>query len=323
MSEANEGRLLSVSVDLDGLEHYLAIHGLEDRVARRSDIYTVALPRFCELFDALGIRATFFAIGESLEDPASAAALRRAADAGHEIGNHTYGHHYDLVRLDDASLASEIQRGHDAVEDASGVPCLGFRAPGYNVDERVLAECRTRGYRYDSSVFPSYPYWVAKAGVMGALRLAGHRSRASLGSPKVLLAPLHPYVPAGDDYRRSAPRLDRGGEGGPLWELPITLIPGLRFPFIGTWICLWSDRLFDVAFAAVRRSTRFVNLELHGIELLGLVEDALPTELRRQPDLRVSLAEKRRKLERAIRRIAEEFEPLPLADAAARIAAQR
>ena len=106
--------------------------------------------------------------------------------------------------------------------------------------------------------------------------------------------------------------------------LPVTVLPILRFPFIGTWICIWQEPLFDAAYATVRRSTRFVNLELHGIELLGLAEDDLPRELgARQPDLRVSLADKERRLRRAISTLASEFEPMTLADAAVHAGLQR
>jgi hypothetical protein len=306
-------RLASVSVDLDGLENYHDIHGLPAR-ARGTEIYERAVPRFCALFGELGIRATFFAIGRDLEIPENAAALRRARDAGHEVGNHTYNHRYDFVRLGEAELEAEVRQGEEAIRAAVGEGCVGFRAPGYNIDERVLAACRRQGYRYDSSVFPSYPYYLAKAAVMAALRTMGRPSRATLGGPKVLFSPTRPYIPHPGDYRRQVG--DGDGEG--LVELPIAVIPGLRFPFIGTWICLWSDRLLDIAYRFVRRSS-FVNLELHGIELLGLEEDGLDPALRRQPDLRVPLAEKRRKLARVIERLRSDYELLPLAEAAARI----
>ena len=35
-----------------------------------------------------------------------------------------------------------------------------------------------RGYRYDSSTFPAVPYYLAKAAVMGGMRLLGRRSHA-------------------------------------------------------------------------------------------------------------------------------------------------
>jgi len=297
-------RVAAISVDLDGLEHYLAIHGLPGDAGGDDAVHRLAVPRFLDLFAEHGIAATFFAIGRDLETaPAVAEVLRRARAAGHEIGNHSDAHRYDLVRLDDTTLRAEVVRGEEVIRAAVGEGCVGFRAPGYNVDERVLATCRELGYRYDSSVFPAVPYYLAKAAVMAGLRVAGRRSRATLGHPKVLACPTTPYQPDPADYRR------RGGGG--LVELPITVVPGLRFPFIGTWVCLWPEGVFDAAYGLVRRRG-FLNLELHGIELLDLVGDGLPSALQRQPDLRVPLARKRARLARALARIRTDYEVVPL-----------
>ena len=88
----------SVSVDLDGLGCYAAIHGLSLRLDERAQraVPEVALQRFCELFQGLGVRATFFAIGR--EAAIAPASLKAAAGAGHEIGSHSYGHDYALSR---------------------------------------------------------------------------------------------------------------------------------------------------------------------------------------------------------------------------------
>jgi len=55
----------SVSVDLDGLGCYAAIHGLSLRLDERAQraVPELAVQRFCELFAALGVHATFFVIG--------------------------------------------------------------------------------------------------------------------------------------------------------------------------------------------------------------------------------------------------------------------
>ncbi len=58
-------RLANVSIDLDGLGCYHAIHGLADH-ADPTAIYRVALPRFLDLMASLGIEAikTFAETGE-------------------------------------------------------------------------------------------------------------------------------------------------------------------------------------------------------------------------------------------------------------------
>jgi hypothetical protein len=128
------------------------------------------------------------------------------------------------------------------------------------------------------------PYYLAKAAVMGALRLAGRRSGSILGSPTILRAPLAPYRPdAGDVYRAG----DR-----PIVELPMAVTPWLRLPVIGTYVVAWPAWLRRRIVASALRLP-FFNLELHGIDLADADADGLPPALvRHQFDLRVPLARK-------------------------------
>ncbi|HET8940019.1 MAG TPA: polysaccharide deacetylase family protein, partial [Polyangiales bacterium] len=85
-------KLCAVSVDLDEIPCYTAIHGLDLALpqAAREAVYRKALPRLTALFDAHSLRATFFAIGRDLEAAHASDALRKLAAQGHEIGNHTF-----------------------------------------------------------------------------------------------------------------------------------------------------------------------------------------------------------------------------------------
>ena len=147
---------LSISVDLDEVRCYHDIHGLaapEGDAARA--VYERALPRALRFLEDLGVRGTLFAVGRDLaESPQSAAALRDAASSGLEIGNHTWGHRYDLTVLGTGEQREEIRRGADAIREATGASPAGFRAPGYNVHLGLLDLLADEGYAYDSSVFP-------------------------------------------------------------------------------------------------------------------------------------------------------------------------
>ena len=108
-------RLATISVDLDEIDCYAAIHGLDPPSGDAAHaIYRRALPRHEALFADEGVRATFFAIGRDLDDATAAAAIARLGSAGHEIGNHSYGHLYDLTRRDRRTIRDEIERGAEA-----------------------------------------------------------------------------------------------------------------------------------------------------------------------------------------------------------------
>jgi hypothetical protein len=276
-----------VSVDLDALACYYRIHALPGAPPEpaRFAILRRCLPRFAALFARHGVRATFFVVGADLEDDAEGrAALAALARAGHELASHTHTHPYDFVRLGAARVADEIDRAHAAIAACAGAPPVGFRAPGYEISGEALEALRARGYRYDSSVFPSVGYYGAKAAVMGAMRVTGRKSGSVLGDPRVLLAPRGPYRPApGAPYRA-------GGDG--IVELPIAVTPLARLPVIGTSLVVAPAWLRRLLVAAALRAPLF-NLELHGIDLCDAAGDDVPAALvARQPDLRRPLAHK-------------------------------
>jgi peptidoglycan-N-acetylglucosamine deacetylase len=172
-----------------------------------------------------------------------------------------------------------------------------------------------QGYRYDSSVFPSWPYYVAKAGVMAMMSLVGRRSRSVLGDPRVLFAPPVPYRPGRSPFQRGQ---------STLIELPVATTPGLRMPAIGNWApyvsLLTASTPVRARLLESMRRRDFFNLELHGIDLIGAEEDGIPAELvAKQPDLRVSLLHKQRALEATLDRLALDYRFLPLCDVAAEV----
>jgi hypothetical protein len=288
--------LVSVTVDLDAIECYFRIHALPGPPppAARHAVLRRCLPRLAELFARHGVTPTWFVVGRDLEEDAEGRRLLvELAGAGHELANHSYSHPYDLVRLGQPRIAEEIDRGHAAVADACGRAPIGFRAPGYEISSGVIDHLCARGYRYDSSAYPAVPYYLAKAAIMGAMRMIGRKSGSILGSPKVLRAPLEPYRPsAGDPYRP--------GEQ-PLIEAPMTVTPGLRLPVIGTSLITAPDWLRRRLVAAALRAPLF-NLELHGIDLCDAEADGIPPALiARQHDLRFSLARKLGALEATLR----------------------
>lgn len=305
-----------VSVDLDAIVHYLGLHGLAtgqdlgDEV--RHAVCRLALPRFLDLFGELGIRATFFTVGGDLGDGRSAAAIRRASVAGHEIGNHTQSHPYDLTRLSLEALQAEVEQGEAAILRVTGVRPKGFRAPGYAISARLLEILEVRGYAYDSSTFPAAPYYLVKACVMGALRLAGRPSRAMLDRLCVLGAPRLPYRPSSlEPYRAAASRLGRSGAPRALIELPLTVTPRMRLPFIGTSALLMPARILDLVYGQVRRLP-FVNFELHGIDLLDASDVELPSLSAVQRELNIPFEQKRARLFDLLARICSDFDVLPL-----------
>ena len=307
-------RLCSVSVDLDPLRCYYAIHGLGEVPASLTDVVLRrALPRFAEVFERHGISSTLFVVGSDVEQRGSAGRneLAALAQRGHELGNHSYTHPYALARYDEPAILRELDEGARVIGELAGAKIRGFRSPGYDLSSRLLAALRRRDYAYDSSVFPSWPYYLAKAGVMAAMRLFGRESRSVLGDPRALLAPVEPYRPGASPFSR--------GQGS-LVELPVSVTRGLRLPGIGTALLTAPSRLRILLLDQLRVRS-FFNFELHGLDLLDAEADGIPAALvARQPDLRVPLADKLRAFSATLDKLRLDYRFATLAEVATTVA---
>ena len=301
--------LASISIDLDGLPHYAALHGLSSEAVSaeaRALVHQVAVPRFVELVESAGGRGTLFVIGGEVDGnarPPLEDVLRR----GHELASHSFGHDYALSRAPAGDIDRDLARAQEVLASLGAPAPFGFRAPGYTLSPALLAAVVARGHAYDASIFPSAPYWAAKALTLGWFRLRRRHSAAILDSPRVLLAPRLPYRP---DQERP----ERRGSA-PLLELPMSVTPAARVPFIGTFLVLAPWPFVRAAYARLRGEP-FLSLELHAVDLLG-PDDGLPPELARaQPDLALSGASKLARLREVVQWLGRDFRLVPLREAA-------
>lgn len=269
-------RLAAISVDLDEIPNYLQIHGLPQLEGPESTlVYDVAVERLRDLAEHAGIPLTLFAIGSDLERPEARATLAEAAAEGHEIANHTLDHRYDLVRLGREEITRQITQGSNAIENATGVRPVGFRAPGYTITDEVFDVLVELGVSYDASVFPCPAYFAAKTAAIAGIAIRGRTSRSVVDTPRVLTAPTRPY-------RVGKPYWTRG-EG--LLEIPVQVTRGLRLPFIGTSVTMAGSSKARLL-ARMCVGEPLVNLELHGIDVLD-ADDGLDALRPHQIDVRV------------------------------------
>lgn len=303
-------RLAAVSVDLDAIHHYFAIHGLAPSGDALDRAYDRALERMGAWAEARRIPLTLFAVGEDLEREGAAHVIAALARRGHAVENHSYSHRYDLTRLDAATMRREIEAGSQAIERVTGRRPLGFRAPGYTVNDALFDALDEASVLFDSSVFPCPAYYFAKAAAMGGMRARGRASRSVLDTPRVLTAPRSPYRPG-------ARWSDPAGKSRRFVELPVQVTRGARLPFIGTLLGLVGAR-GAAALARACVGEALVNLELHAIDFLDASE-GLQALAPYQPELRVPLGERMAALDAALDVLAEGGHAFVRLDEAARV----
>jgi len=298
----------AITIDLDSLYCYQRLYGLP--VDEMDNIvYEAGLERFVNLMEEYELRGTLFVVGRDLGMGDNARVLSYLAERGFEIANHTLNHNYRLTRMSVDDMRYEVGQGKRAIEDATGWPVVGFRAPGYNMNRQLLSILAETGHTYDTSVFPSAPYYMTKAGVLAAYELIGRQSHSILGGPEVLAAPLGPYRPSRQFYWR------RGDM--PLWEFPISTSPVLRLPLLGSFLVMMGERRFPALYAMMKHSSPCLVLEFHGVDFLDARWDGLDEELMRQPDLAVDWPTKERLYRRILETLCAEHRVTPLREALA------
>jgi polysaccharide deacetylase family protein (PEP-CTERM system associated) len=145
-------------------------HEYESRVAANTD-------RLLGIFAEFGVRATFFVLGWVAERDGSI--VRRIADAGHEVASHGHGHRLVYEQTPEG-FRDDVRRAKQALQDLSGQPVNGYRAPSFSITARslwaldVLIE---EGYTYDTR---SFPIRHDRYGIPNAPR---HPFRVAVGRP--------------------------------------------------------------------------------------------------------------------------------------------
>lgn len=295
----------AVTLDVDGVRHYHAIHGMPAPDAALVDpCVELGVRRFLDLCDRFDVKATLFVVTRDLDDhPALAALLGRAANHGHEIASHSHAHAYDLSRRSFDDIRDDVARSVAALEHATGTKPRGFRAPGYNVSEAMLDALEANGFAYDSSVMPSPLYWAARTLVIGARKYMGTPSSSIVGHARAFASRSlrAPYRPRKGAYaKRARSRVD----GRNLVEVPIATLP-FGVPWLGTTLGMAPLPLGATSTAAALASRAPVVLELHAIDLCEASDGFSPHLVRVQRELRVPLARKLARLESAVRMLAQ------------------
>jgi len=155
-STAGAGPVNALSVDV---EDYFQVSAFEPHIPR-SDWERVPariepnMDRILELFAEAGTRATFFILGwvaERFPD-----LVRRVAREGHEVASHGWDH-VRVTRTTPEQFREDVAATRRLLEDISGQPVQGYRAPSYSIGAQTLWALRVlqeEGYRYSSSIYP-------------------------------------------------------------------------------------------------------------------------------------------------------------------------
>jgi peptidoglycan/xylan/chitin deacetylase (PgdA/CDA1 family) len=264
--------IASLSLDLDNKWSYLKTHG-DPGWEQFPSYLDVVVPRVLKSLRTRGLRITFFVVGQDAALTRNHAALRSLAEAGHEIGNHSFHHEPWLHLYDESRLRVEFDRSEEHLLAATGQRPVGFRGPGFSLSPLVLKLLAERGYEYDCSTFPTFLGPLARAYYFWTARLdrAQRAERRQLfGGVREGLRPLQPY------YWRGIP----GMADDRLLEIPVTTMPLLRVPIHLSYVLYLAGysrglarTYWRMALALFRLRSVAPSLLLHPLDFLGCDDD--------------------------------------------------
>ncbi|HEX6509547.1 MAG TPA: polysaccharide deacetylase [Chloroflexota bacterium] len=146
-----------LTFDFDAVSLWLARGITAPGPVSRGEFAAIAVPRVLDFLAARQIRATWFIPGHTVETyPAE---CREVVAAGHEVGLHGYTH--ELQMPDVATERRVFERSRKVVQELTGRPSVGYRAPGGNLSASTIELLLEAGIRYDSSLSAHdyRPYW--------------------------------------------------------------------------------------------------------------------------------------------------------------------
>lgn len=141
------------------VEEYFQVSALEGVVSRADwerlpSRVEASTRRLAELLAARGARGTWFVLGWVAERHPDL--VRELVAGGHEVASHGWDHRR-VTEQEPAEFRESVRRSRAMLEDVTGQPVWGYRAPSYSIvpgREWALDILVEEGYRYDSSLYP-------------------------------------------------------------------------------------------------------------------------------------------------------------------------
>jgi polysaccharide deacetylase family protein (PEP-CTERM system associated) len=110
--------------------------------------------RALDLCDEYGVKGTYFILGWVAHK--FPALVREIQARGHELACHSFWHRL-VYKLTPQTFSQDLLEARDAIQQASGAPVVGYRAPSWSITAKsmwALDILAAEGFLYDSSIYP-------------------------------------------------------------------------------------------------------------------------------------------------------------------------
>ena len=252
--------VVNIHIDVDNIWIYEKEYNVSSSNLQNL-IYDESMPKMLDLLGKNDQKATFFIVGKDLELQSCKNFCKQAVYMGHEIANHTFSHAVSFYRLSYKEKEYEIKKCDEVISEITNEKVVGFRGPGYYIDDEIVEILVKNDYLYDSSVLPSFAIFMMKAFITLKARStvdkAFGRKRWALASQKIQRL----------NYKNDPHKL--------FYEIPISTMPFLRLPIHSTFIYLLGRRYLSIAEKLMKRFSDRYTCLFHAIDLLDCSSNLL------------------------------------------------
>lgn len=296
--------IASLSLDLDNKWSYMKTHG-DPGWETFPSYLDLVVPRVLKLMDEWKLTISFFIVGQDAAIQANQSVLRSIAEAGHEIGNHSFHHEPWLHLYSSEKIEQEIALAEEHIQNATGKKPVGFRGPGFSLSPGVISTLVRRGYLYDASTFPTFIGPLARAYYFMSSKLNSKEKdqrNQLFGTIK-------------DGFRSNRPywwSVKRDQRSGSLLEIPVTTMPVFRLPIHVSYILYLSLISEQIALAYFKTALLFCRIRnvqpsllLHPLDFMGCDDTA---DLSFFPAMNLPAQRKILLVGKAIRLFADQFD---------------
>ena len=249
--------------------------------------------RFLEFSTTYNFKYSIYIIGKDIQNPEIYNRVKEWNDMGHEIGNHSWSHHMNLGALPYNELEKEILKSHELITKCTGFEPKGFIAPAWSTSTNLWNILIENNYLYDSSVFPSYLFYL----MMGKIAFNHRKDRVKL--KKILNRKdwLNPI------FKKKTP-FKYENKQGELLILPVPSSSKMCFPFWQTLFFIFNqDRTLKMLDKLLESYDYFYYL-LHPADLIDAKDIIDVKEKHSLERMTVSIAEKKKYMKKAFDLIA-------------------
>jgi len=151
--------IVCLTFDFDTQSGFIARGMTTPTPLSRGEFGLVGARRILALLKALGLRATWFVPGFTIESHPRA--CEAVVQEGHEVAHHSWAHVPPAQQSREEEEA-DLVRANEAITRLTGRKARGYRSPSWDLSESTIDLLLAHGFLYDSSLMGA-DYWPYRA----------------------------------------------------------------------------------------------------------------------------------------------------------------